>query len=86
MTEKDYEFKLDRQKINRLTCRDNTQPKDGDCKVDTNEYMTCGPGEQVHVELFDLEQQRIQDLDVPVSLGMFRVTKEMMECMVGDKL
>jgi hypothetical protein len=38
------------------------------------------------VELLDLAQKDIQGLVVAPSLGQFVITKEMMECMVGDKL
>ena len=38
------------------------------------------------VEMLDMKQKEVQGLAVAPSLGQFTITKEMMECMVGDKL
>ena len=70
MQTKDYEFEIGREKINRITCNDGTVPKaKEECKVDTNEFITCGPGESYVVELLDLAQKSIQGLAVAPSLG-----------------
>ena len=84
---KEYDFDLDSDRINYKTCYDGTQPEsNGYCAIDTNEMIECGPGESYTVQIFDLYGQRIQGLDTPPSLGSFTVTKEMMECLVDDKL
>jgi hypothetical protein len=60
MQTKSVSFDLDRLRINRITCWDQSQPKPGeDCKVATSEQITCGAGESYVVELLDLAQKRI---------------------------
>ena len=48
--------------------------------------MECGSGASYTIELYDLYAQKIRNLSTPPSLGEYTVTKEMMECMVDDKL
>jgi len=85
--DKEYSFDLDRERINRVTCKDGAKPKAGEkCEPDADEVIECGAGQPYVIEMLDIAAQKIQGLAAPPSLGKFTVTKEMMECMVDDRL
>jgi len=51
-----------------------------------DQFIKCGAGQPYVVELFDVKSQNLRGLAAPPSLGAFKVTKQMMECMVDNKL
>jgi hypothetical protein len=81
---KNYDFTLDQASINQETCVSNEDASNG-CQADP-EFVMCGPGQPYVVELFDRNKQTQQGLAQPPSIGQFKVTKQMMECMVENKL
>lgn len=81
---KAYDFVLPHDRIDKVTCHNGVMPIGGVCREDA--FLQCGGGQPYVVELFDKLAQRVRNLTNPPSLGSFKVTKEMMECMVDNKL
>ena len=93
---REYNFDLDRESINRITCFNGETPSktreapneqwQHSCDIDQNEMLECAAGSSYIVEMFDMAQKRIRGIDSGKSIGLFTVTQEMTECLVDDYL
>ena len=82
---KEYNFDINREMINRITCFDGTSPStaNGRCNEQPSEFLECGEGQPYIIEMFDAS------IDVNgsiIPLSTFKVTEQMMECMVDDQV
>ena len=74
--------------VNKITCANNKEipAKDQVCKFENTDFLACGPGQSYVVELFDKAAQIERGTATPPSLGSFKVSQQMMECMTDNKL
>jgi len=54
-TYKGYKFELDKERINKITCFDGSQPEAGkSCETNSDEFIECGAGVPYIIEMLDL--------------------------------